>query len=581
MKTMPRISLRSPISSFAINLFWSLACVAAAASTPLPIVYQPLVPGTVAPGSAGFTLTVNGTGFVSGAVVYWNGNSRATTFVSSSRLMATISAADVASPTTASVKVRNPGQTASSNVVFLSVTDPLPTFVVSQVDYPLTDGSQVVNAVVAGDFNGDGKMDLAALSENPFGSDSVFILLGNGDGTLRPPVQYTLGVQSLHLVSGDFNGDGILDLAATNEGDGSVSILLGNGDGTFRLEPALAVGANPRHLVVGDFNGDGKLDLGVATETDVAILLGNGDGTFQAPINTSEPDGPFSITAADFNQDGKLDVALGTLDNNGTGNTVTVYLGKGDGTFQPATHFSLPYYYGFDLKAADLNGDGKLDLAVAGTFLAVLIGNGDGTFQPGIDYGSESLMGTVAFGDFNGDGKLDVIGEASYRPILYLGNGDGTFQNQIPLGTFFQSEDAAPADMNGDGAMDMAVAEGSYTGNLDLLLQGTFTLTPNILFNPKNLAFGNVRVGHTATRSVTMTNSGTAPFTPTISFRGSGNSQFSQTSTCPATVYPRGTCIIRVAFTPTSTETLRVQLVATDNSTGYKQTLLINAAGSQ
>ena len=192
-------------------------------------------------------------------------------------------------------------------------------------------------------------------------------------------------------------------------------------------------------------------------------------------------------------------------------------------------------------------------------------------------------MINVAFGDFNGDGKLDVVGAAAgasrYEPILYLGNGDGTFQDQIPFGTFLSSAAAVPVDINGDGALDVAV--GDSPGNLDLLLQGTFTLTPNILFNPKNLAFGNVRVGHTATRSVTMTNSGTAPFTPTITFRGTGNSQFSQSSTCPATVYPRVTCVIRVAFTPTSTETLRVQLVATDNSTGDKQTLLINAAGSQ
>src|SRR5579862_6341108 len=399
MKTTPRTSLRSTTSSLAIVLCSSLLCIAAAASTPLPMVYQPLVPGTVAPGSPGFTLTVNGTGFVAGAVVYWNGNSRTTTFVSSSRLTATITASDVASPTTASVKVKNPGQTSSSNVVFLSVTDPLPTFVTSQVDYPLTPDTQVVNSAVVGDFNGDGKMDLAAVSDDTSGTDSVFILLGNGDGTLQPAVQYSVGLDSQYLVSGDFNGDGILDLAVTNGGDANVSIFPGNGDGTFRLQPAIGVGIGPRHLVAGDFNGDGKLDLAIAAQTDIEILLGNGDGTFKSPIITSEPDGPIGITAGDFNQDGKLDLAFGTGSNNG-GNTITVCLGKGDGTFQPASHFSLPYYNAGDLKTADLNGDGKLDLAVAGTYLAVLIGNGDGTFQPGVDYGLESLLSSVDIGDF-------------------------------------------------------------------------------------------------------------------------------------------------------------------------------------
>ena len=587
MKTATRNSLRQIISPLAIVLLSSFLVISAAASTPLPIVYQPLVPGTVAPGSPAFTLTVNGTGFVSGAVVYWNGSARSTTFVSGSRLTAAISASDVASPTTASVSVKNPGQTARSNVVLLSVTDPLPSFVISQADYPLSSsqGGTII-AVVPGDFNGDGKMDFAAMSVNISGSDSVFILLGNGDGTLQPPFQYGIGVDSRDLVSGDFNGDSILDLAATSELDGTVSIFLGNGDGTFRSQPALPVGTNPRHLAAGDFNGDGKLDLAVATQTDVTILLGNGDGTFQAPLNTSEPDGPLSITAGDFNQDGKLDVALGTLDNNGTGNTVTVYLGKGDGTFQPAKHFSLPYYSGGDIRAADVNGDGKLDLAVAGTFLAVLIGNGDGTFQAGVDYGTETDMLSVAFGDFNGDGKLDIVGAAAgsssrYKPVLYLGNGDGTFQNQIAFGTFVTSQTAAAVDINGDGALDVAVGEGSITGNLDLLLQGTFNLNPKIRFSPAQLNFGNVRVGHGATRTTIMANSGKGPFTGTFSFRGTGYNQFSQTDTCPATVYPGGSCNVTVTFTPTASETLRVELEVTDNATNKKQLVLITGTGVQ
>ena len=231
MKTASRINLRQTISSLATVLCISFLVMSAAASTPLPMVYQPLVPGTVAPGSPAFTLTVNGTGFVSGAVVYWNGSARSTTFVSGSRLTAAISASDVANPTTASVSVKNPGQTAKSNVVFLSVTGPLSTFVTSQSNYPLSFAqAAAIIAVVPGDFNGDGKMDFAVSSIDTSGTDSVYVLLGNGDGSLQPPLQYGIGVDTHDLVSGDFNGDGILDLAAANEGDGTVSILLGNGD---------------------------------------------------------------------------------------------------------------------------------------------------------------------------------------------------------------------------------------------------------------------------------------------------------------------------------------------------------------
>jgi hypothetical protein len=155
---------------------------------------------------------------------------------------------------------------------------------------------------------------------------------------------------------------------------------------------------------------------------------------------------------------------------------------------------------------------------------------------------------------------------------------DGTFQNQIQFGTFVTSQAAAPVDINGDGALDVAVGDSS-TGNLDLLLQGTFNLNPKIRFSPAQLSFGNVRVGHSATRSITMTNSGNGPYTYTFSFRGTGSSQFSQTSTCPVTVYPGFSCNVTLTFTPTASETLRVEFIATDNASNKKQLALITGSG--
>ena len=136
------------------------------------------------------------------------------------------------------------------------------------------------DALVAGDFNGDGRTDLAVAN---YGSNDVSVLLGNGDGTFQTQVTYAVGTDPSALVAGDFTGDGRTDLAVANLGSNDVSVLLGNGDGTFQTQVTYAVGSAPDALVAGDFTGDGRTDLAVANHgsNDVSVLLGNGDGTFQ------------------------------------------------------------------------------------------------------------------------------------------------------------------------------------------------------------------------------------------------------------------------------------------------------------
>jgi len=284
-------------------------------------------------------------------------------------------------------------------------------------------------------------------------------------------VSYPVGTAPLAVASGDFNGDGKVDLVVANAGNpgagdnGSVSILLGNGDGTFQLATNIPAGKNPISIAVGDFNGDTRLDLAVADSgnSTLAVLLGNGDGTFQGAVSYATGVGPTSIARGDFNGDSRLDLVVA----NQGGSTVSLLLGNGDGTFQ--SHLDYAAGSGpIAVAIGDFNGDSHLDLIVANGQTAsggLLLGNGDGTFQPEVSYGN---FYSAAVGDFNSDSKLDLVvtrpgpGIAIKSTVdLLTGNSDGSFSSGTSPDTG-KCENRLPiaADFDGDGKLDLAVLGG-------------------------------------------------------------------------------------------------------------------------
>ena len=351
-----------------------------------------------------------------------------------------------------------------------------------------------------GDFNHDGIPDLAILSRG-----GVALAQGVGDGTFRPPSAiFAAGVEPGALATGDFNGDNNLDIVVANFSTDQtssstfpygVSLLLGNANGTLRAATDYYDGdytTEPYWTVVGDFNGDGVPDLAVANvyPEGYAILLGKGKGAFQPAKTYSLSDPPTAVATADFNHDGKLDLAF-------VENGLTIFSGRGDGTFSGPTSYSVSNSASA-IAIGDFNADGNLDVVLTDIFtkfVHVLLGNSDGTFRTAVDYKSGGASESIVVADFNGDGHLDLAlplinpSQAGFAAVL-LGNGDGSFQAPVLYPVQVSALGIAAGDFNGDGIVDLAVTNScgadttcSSPGTVTILMgrgDGTFVQGGNL-----------------------------------------------------------------------------------------------------
>jgi hypothetical protein len=543
--------------------FFALSVAILAQSDPVPFVSQPLVPGSAQPGGPDFTITINGAGFAPAAAVLWNGTPLPTTFISSTQLRADVSASDIAKAGSGSVSVINPGPgSGRSNTLPFIITKPLfPYFSRTSMEV-----APRARSLAAADFNNDGKPDIVTASR----SCVMDVLMNNGDGTFR----YAYGASEWcpgwkaavsPFVTGDFDNNGNLDAAAVV--NGSVWEFLGDGTGGFSLKthPTGTAWA----LADADFNSDGILDLAVGMKNKWEahdVLLGNGDGSFSTGPFWYGGRKPMSLVTGDFNRDGKLDLAIIPDPDL---NQVCILLGNQDATFNPGP-CTLVGAGPRSLASADLNGDEITDLVVGNRdsgSISVLLGNGDGTFGTSYEYkGAAKFAPTsVAIGDLDGDGKLDlaIASRGAAKVILLFGNGEGTFvpnPGDDPLAAC--EESVVIADFNGDGRPDLAT-----TGDDKL-----YVLWQSPLIHlPSSYHYPAVEVGDEWWDLFEMDNAGSTEVLITnFQVVGADSGSFYLEDICQGILAPNKSCAVSLWFVPRHTGRIHAVLHVEYQAPGMK-----------
>jgi VCBS repeat-containing protein len=401
-------------------------------------------------------------------------------------------------------------------------------------------------SAVAADLNADGNQDLILLG------GQMTVLLGNGDGTFGPDTDYGAATSA---AVGDVNGDGKADIVGSN------FVMLGNGDGTFQSRTGIEGGVDNQFAALADLNGDGKLDLVFTNTTSVAVMLGNGNGAFQPRTDYGTDSHPGSFAVGDLNSDGRPDIVATVAGSN----SAAVLLGNGDGSFQPEIVYTTDLAP-VSIALGDFNNDGALDIVTANSgsnTVSILLGNGDGTFAAKQDFTVDTVgvtPGSVAVGDINGDGKLDLVVGSSDTPGSVqelFGNGDGTFTAHASnLGGADSSAIVAISDLNNDHRPDVVVtgygivsggstsawlnriaavesstytidrsgstdnvapvaANGSASGNEDTVITGTLSASDP---DSELLIFSGVT--QTAHGTVTVNGDGSFSYTPNANYNG-------------------------------------------------------------
>jgi hypothetical protein len=494
------------VSVLALLLSCSAALAQTVPATAVPFITE-VTPPSLPPGAnlsnpSNFTLTIRGANFTPNAVVnlavmsiYILHPSLTTVNPSGSSITAQFTNAIIGSPATFAITVSNPTGTPplTSNTYYLPYTSAEPSVVLNQNSTSFLAGSP--KGMLAADFFENGSPGLAVVSQN---SNTVSILSSNFGGPFTLSSSNSTGSQPWGIVSADFLGTGWPCLAIANSGDNTITILFPNGSGTYRLGSTISLpGVFPTQLVAGDFNGDGKIDLAVlntcGTGTGgcfpqaapqvpgtVTILLGNGDGTFSiSPATLTTGNVPYSIAAADLNGDGFIDLVVANQNDN----NLTILMGNGDGTFTPANASPVTGNAPSAIAVGDFNSDGNLDLAVTNS--------GDGTVSILLNQNCTSLPAAlctfapaptapavgagpsaISTADMNADGILDlVVANSSGNSVsVLLGDGTGSFNAVVPQGQPNFSTGALP--------QAVVLADFNDDGRLDIVTSnasGSFT----------------------------------------------------------------------------------------------------------
>ncbi len=348
--------------------------------------------------------------------------------------------------------------------------------------------------LVTADFNGDGRADLAVATHGGDGGGYVRVLLGDGAGGFSIVSSLIAGPSITNLATCDWNGDGRIDLAATDSVEHLLLIAAGNGDGTFGLWTAVPAGDKPASVAAVDLDGDGRQELAVTefTSGTLTFFTGRDDGSFAQVGSLASPAGP--ILPADLDGDGAVDLVVGSAcrgfisSGQSDPSTVAVFLRRG-AFFAPAVTYTVEVCPQA-LASADLDGNGTPDLAVATYRYAgihVLLGRGDGSFSSDtLPFGSSGYFTSLALPDLDADGKPDLMAVAGSDGTLYTyrGNGDGTFGPQprrVAASNSFLGRPTV-ADLDGDGKNDVATADGSVGEVVVMKGRGDGTLQPEQRF---------------------------------------------------------------------------------------------------
>lgn len=317
----------------------------------------------------------------------------------------------------------------------------------------------------AGDFNHDGKLDIATANN---GSDDVTILLGDGQGGLTPSLTLSAAAGPSGIASGKLNPDAFLDLVVAKELSNKIGVFLGKLDGTFADEVEYDMGNAPQGVVLADFNSDGKLDVATADlfGDTVSVRLGKGDGTFGDLMQTQVPGSPYEMAVGKLDTGETIDIAVTLYDDA----ALATLIGNGDGTFMYAGTASAAAVDDSPrgVALADFNHDGKLDAAVATEsfdIVDVLLGNGDGTFQTATSYSVGGFPESVVAADVNGDGIVDLSSADSFGTVdfdgsvsVLLGKGDGTFEDSQQFEVDTGPYGLVAADLDNNRLPDLVTA---------------------------------------------------------------------------------------------------------------------------